>query len=166
MGRFAWKPEWVEILAKQEEVLRYENFSRENALELGLIIIKLAKEKGWGNAAVRIMEDNSTIFSYKMPGTSAENDWWMDRKLAVSRLAGCASLRAYVEAESGIRKPFWEARPDNYAACGGCFPVFTADHTAPWAYVLVSGMEHYHDHQIIADAMAWQLQKAIPSIAE
>lgn len=164
MGAFEWKKEWVEIISEQEKTLRYESFSRETALELGLKIIELAKSKGWGNAAVRIVEDNATIFAYKMPGTSEENDWWMSRKLAVARRAGCSSLGAYVEAESGLRKPFWEDRPDNYASCGGCFPVLMADGSAPFAYVLVSGMAHYHDHQIIADAMAWQLQKQIASI--
>ena len=35
MGRFVWKPDWVEKIAKQEQILRYASFSRENALELG-----------------------------------------------------------------------------------------------------------------------------------
>ena len=90
----------------------------------------------------------------------------MNRKLAVARRAGCSSLRAYVEAESGLREAFWEERAANYASCGGCFPVLMTDGTAPWAYVLVSGLAHYHDHQIIADASAWQLKKEIRSIAE
>ena len=164
MGAFEWKESWVEILAQQEAALQYSEFTRQTALELGLKIAQLVQQRGWGNAAIRIIEDNCTIFSYKMPGTSQENDWWMDRKLAVSRRAGCSSLRAYVEAEAGLREAFWEARPANYAACGGCFPVFMQDGTAPWAYVLVSGLAHYHDHQVIADAMAWQLGKAIDSI--
>lgn len=164
MGAFEWKTNWVEIIAEQEQRLRYDSFSRQTALELGLKIIELAKDNGWGDAAVRIVEDNTTIFAYKMPGTSEENDWWMNRKLAVARRAGCSSLRAYVDAESGLRDAFWEERPANYASCGGCFPVLMADGTAPWAYVLVSGLAHYHDHQIIADAMAWQLQTEIPSI--
>ena len=164
MGACEWKKDWVDIIAEQEQLLRYDSFSRETALELGLKIIELVKEKGWGNAAVRIVEDNTTIFAYKMPGTSEENDWWMNRKLAVARRAGCSSLRAYVEAESGLRDAFWEERPDNYASCGGCFPVLMTDGTTPWAYVLVSGLAHYHDHQIIADAIAWQLQKNIRSI--
>lgn len=164
MGAFEWKNDWVQIIAEQEHILRYESFTRENALELGLKIVELVKANGWGNAAVRIVEDNTTIFSYKMPGTSAENDWWMDRKLAVARRAGCSSLRAYVDAKSGLREAFWEDRPENFASCGGCIPVFMTDASIPWAYVLVSGLAHYHDHQIIADAMAWQLKKNIRSI--
>ena len=164
MGAFEWKNDWVQIIAEQEHILRYESFTRENALELGLKIVELVKANGWGNAAVRIVEDNTTIFAYKMPGTSAENDWWMDRKLAVARRAGCSSLRAYVDAKSGLREAFWEDRPENFASCGGCIPVFMTDASIPWAYVLVSGLAHYHDHQIIADAMAWQLKKNIRSI--
>ena len=164
MGRFEWKPEWVQILARQEETLRYAAFSREDALELGLKIIQLVQDRGWGAAAIRIVEDNTTIFSYKMPGTSAENDWWMGRKLATSRLTGTSSLRACVESYAGIREPEWNERIGNFAACGGCFPVFRKDGKKPVHYVLVSGMEHQDDHQIIADAMAWQLGLAIPTI--
>lgn len=164
MGQHIWKPDWCAILAAQETALRYAHFSREDALALGLSIVELVKQRGWGSAAVRIVEDSTVIFSYKMPGTSEENDWWMNRKLAVSRRTGTSSLRAYVEAESGLRDAFWDARPDNFAACGGCIPVLMADGSDTWAYVLVSGLAHYHDHQVIADAMAEQLGVQIPSV--
>ena len=109
------------------------------------------------------MEDNTVIFEYKMETTNPENDWWMGKKLAVSLQTGTSSLRAYVEGKTGLRKPFWEARPENYAACGGCFPVIMVSGEI-FARVLVSGMDHAEDHQIIADAMAIQLHKEIPSL--
>ena len=56
------------------------------------------------------------IFEYKMESTNPENDWWMGKKLAVSLQTGTSSLRAYVEGKAGLRKPFWEARPDATAA--------------------------------------------------
>ena len=40
-----YKTEWMEILRKQEEVLRFERFNAEDALAIGLIMIRLAKEK-------------------------------------------------------------------------------------------------------------------------
>lgn len=164
MGEFYWKPQWVEIIAHQERVLRYSQFTRKMALELGLKIIQLAEEKYHESAAVRIVEDQTTIFSYKMPGTSLENDWWMDRKLAVTRYTGTSSLRAYVEAEAGLRDAFWQARPDNFAPCGGCFPILPVDGSKPWAFVLVSGMPHQHDHQVIVDAISWQLGADVESL--
>lgn len=163
MGVFYWKESWIEALREQERVLCYDTFTRETALGLGLKIAELAKETYHGGAAIRIIEDGMTVFAYKMPGSSPENDWWMGKKLAVTRRCGVSSLRAYVEAEVGVREPFWLERPDNYAACGGCFPVLMRA-GGIWAYVLVSGLEHYEDHQVIADAMAWQLDRDIPSV--
>lgn len=157
MGEFYWKPQWVEILANHEQVLRYSQFTRKMALELALKIIQLVEEKYRESVAVRIVEDQTTIFAYKMPGTSLENDWWMDRKLAVTRYTGTSSLRAYVEAEAGLRHAFWQERADNFAACGGCFPILPADGSMPWAFVLVSGLPHHLDHQVIVDAISWQL---------
>lgn len=161
---FYWAPDWPAIIAKQEELLRYGEFTRDMAWELGLKIHALAQEKYKKGAAIQILEDGIVIFASKMPGTDAENDWWMGKKLAVSRLTGTSSLRAYVEAQAGLRAPEWEERPGNYAACGGCFPVFRADGRTPVCHVLVSGMEHREDHQIIVDAMAWQLGLEVPSL--
>ena len=164
MSAFSWYQDWLDIVADQEQQLRYSVFSRETALELGVKIVELIRQRGWGNAAIRIVENDTTIFAYKMAGTGDENDQWMNRKLALSRRARCSSHRAYVEAEVGMREAFWNVCPAHYAACGGCFPVFFADREHAWIYVLVSGLEHYQDHQVIADAMAWQLQKDIRSI--
>lgn len=160
MGTFYWKEEWVNILAEQEKLLQYDGFGHEDALALGLSIAELAKEKYKKSAAIRIVEDGMTVFAYKMPGTSPGNDLWMGKKLAVSQRCGVSSLRAYVEAEAGLREAFWLERPNNYAACGGCIPVRTK--SGIWSYVLVSGMEHYEDHQVIADAMSRQLGRPIP----
>lgn len=164
MGKFVWKPAWVEILSEQERSLRYDSFTKETAEELGNKIIELVKINNWGNVAVRIVIDNAIVYSYKMPGTNDENDWWMDQKLAVSRCAGCSSMRAYVEIEAGLWDAFSEERPSRFVLCGGCFPVLMKKAFPPKAFVMVSGLEHYQDHQVIADAMAWQLQKDIPSI--
>ena len=164
MKVFYWEPEWLDILKKQEETLCWTAFSRTDALALGLELERSIREDLRGNAAIRIIEDGDVIFSYKMPGTSGENDRWMDRKLAVTLPTVVSSLRAYVEAESGRRDAFWLARSDNFAACGGCIPVFPADGSRPWAYVLVSGLEHWQDHQVIAQAMARRLGVEIPKI--
>ncbi len=164
MGKFYWEETWPDIIAKQEETLRFSEFNRETVLELGMNIIKLAKETYNKSVAIRIVEDGTVTFAYKMTGTSSENDWWMDRKLATSRLTGKSSLRSYVDAESGRADAGWAGREDNFATCGGCFPVFMKDGRAPFAHVLVSNLEHQADHQIIADAMALLLGVEIPSV--
>ena len=163
MEEFYMEADWPEKIAQQEQLLRYETFTREQALELGLKIYDLAKNTYEKGAAIRIVEDNTVIFEYKMETTNPENDWWMGKKLAVSLQTGTSSLRAYVEGKTGLRKPFWESRPENYAACGGCFPVIMKNGEV-FARVLVSGMDHAEDHQIIADAMALQLGVEVPTL--
>lgn len=163
---FYWEKDWLDILKEQEEKLVYETFTREQALELGLIIEKLCREKYKRNAAIRIMEDTAVIFAYKMEGTSLENDWWMDRKIAFARLTGGTSLGGYVRMKAGEIENIWQDRIDNMATCGGCVPVRMKDGGPVWAYVLVSGMDHEIDHQVIADAMAIQLGIEIPSVAK
>jgi len=166
MQEFYWKPGWLPIVEEQERLLRYDSFTYETAFELGLLIKKTVERRACGSAAIRIIEDGTMVFACKMPGTSLENDWWMDRKLNVARLAGTSSMRACLEAKSGMRRPFWEDRPDNYAACGGCFPIFLKTGEPPFAFALVSGLRHQEDHQVIADAMAEQLGIAVRSIAD
>ena len=164
MSSHYWEKEWLDIVARQEEALKFTAFDRDDALQLGLSIVNLAREKYKDAVAIRIIEDGYTIFAYKMPGRTSENDWWMDRKLALSRLTGVSSMRAFMEAEAGIRPAVWDERTDNLALCGGCFPVLIKDGSPTWAYVLVSGLQHYDDHQIIADAMAAQLGVSIPEL--
>ena len=163
MEEFYMESDWPEKIARQEEILRYPTFTRKQALELGLCIAELAEKKYQKGAAIRIVEDNTVIFEYKMETTNPENDWWMGKKLAVSLQTGTSSLRAYVEGKAGLREAFWLKRPENYAACGGCFPVIMESGEI-FARVLVSGMAHEEDHQIIADAMSIQLGKEAPSI--
>lgn len=153
---------WIDICAKQEELLQYESFSREDALALGLSIIQIAKEKYHGAVAIRIIEEDSDIFSYRMTGSVKDADWWMNNKYIHARFIRMSSLRALVLAKNHEFNPDWT--PWNQYLCGGCIPVFNKNGGRPLAYVVISGMAHYEDHQIIAEAMAKQLGVTIPEI--
>lgn len=164
MKNFYTEEQWNEILKQQESVLRYDTFTRKQALELGLLIAEVTEKKYHGSVAVRIVEDETTVFAYKMEGATLEADWWMTNKLAASRLTGMSSLRALTASRAGELEASWKVREENFFVCGGCIPVFMRDGSRPFAYVMVSGMEHWDDHQVIADAMAKQLGVAIPEI--
>ena len=112
----------------------------------------------------RLNKDETTVFAYKMEGATLEADWWMTNKLAASRLTGMSSLRALTASRARELEASWKVREENFFVCGGCIPVFMRDGSRPFAYVMVSGMEHWDDHQVIADAMAKQLGVEIPEI--
>jgi uncharacterized protein (UPF0303 family) len=163
MGRFISEPKWLNIIEEQERKLRFEVFSRKDALDIGQRILKLNEKKYHGNLSFAITEDDIVICSYMMPGTTTENVTWMFRKRNVSKVTGTSSLRAYLEVENGLREETWREREDAYVACGGCFPVLMSKRDT-YAYITVSGLEHHEDHQIIADAIAEHLNVSIDSI--
>ena len=152
--------EWAPILEKQEELLQYTTFNRRMALELGLKIERIAREKYNAGVAIRIIEEDSDIFFHRMEGSVKDADWWMQNKYINARFIRMSSLRALVLAKNGELEPQWPAW-NNYL-CGGCIPVFNKAGGRPFAYVVISGLAHYCDHMVIAEAMAEQLGVTIP----
>lgn len=159
-------PEWLDVLKRQEEILRVEKMSAEDALALGVIMTGLAKEKYKQPIAIRIILGGHTAFSFLMDGTSLNNEWWMDKKLNTCRATGVSSIRALVELATGVRpmEPEFENTGD-FALCGGCFPLRNASGKL-LGYVLASGLAHECDHQLIADALAEFLNLSVPSVTE
>ena len=160
----AYKPEWLEILRKQEEILRMEQMTADDALELGMIMIRRAREQVGKPAAIRIITGGQTTFSFLMEGTSTNNEWWMTKKLNTSRMTGVSSILTLVEVAEGARamEPEFEEEND-FALCGGCFPL--RNQTGKLlGYALASGLPHWQDHQLIVDSLAEFLKKEIPGI--
>ena len=162
----SYKPQWEEILKQQEEILRVEKMSAEDALALGVIMSGLAKEKYQKPIAIRIILGGHVAFSFLMDGNSMNNEWWMDKKLNTCRATGASSIRSLVELAEGIRPMESEFENEgDYALCGGCFPLRNAAGKL-LGYVLSSGMPHECDHQLIVDALAEFLNVSVPSILE
>ena len=159
-----WNESWLEILRDQEAKLRMESLSADEALKLGMIMYRLAKEKYLKPISIRIITGGQTTFSFLMEGTSTNNEWWMDKKLSASRLSGVSSILTLVEVAMGLRpmEPEYEKEND-FALCGGCFPLKNAGGKVI-GYVLTSGLPHECDHQLIADALSEFLGKEVPSI--
>ena len=148
-----YKPEWLEILRSHEEVIRLEKITSDDALAIADNMIRLAKGKYDHPIALRIISAGVTVCSHIMDGTSHYNDWWMDKKLNVSRITGMGSLRTLVEVGTGAisDEPEFD-NEDTHALCGGCFPIRNAAGKLI-GYVLCSGLKHYFDHQLIIDAL-------------
>ena len=158
------KPEWLDIVRMQEDALRVERMTADDALALGIIMIRLAREKYQQPAALRVITNGQITFSFLMDGTDLNNCWWMDKKLNTCRVTGVSSLRSMLQVAEGVRpmEPEFENQ-NNFALCGGCFPLRTAaGKLLGWA--LCSGLPHYCDHQLITDALAEFLSVDIPEI--
>lgn len=159
-----YNKEWLPILAEHEEKLRTEAMNSDQALALGVIMNRIAKEKYQKPVAMRVILGGHTAFSFHMDGTSLNNDWWMDKKLNTCRATGVSSIRSLVEVAEGLRalEPEFENDGD-YALCGGCFPLRNAAGKL-LGWVLASGLPHECDHQLIADSLSEYLNVPVGSI--
>lgn len=159
-----YQKEWLPILVSHEEKLRTEAMNSDDALALGVIMVRIAKEKYQKPAAMRVILGGHTAFSFHMDGTTMNNDWWMDKKLNTCRTTGVSSIRSLVEVAEGLRPLEKEFEIDgDYALCGGCFPLRNAAGKL-LGYVLASGLPHECDHQLIADSLSEFLNVPVDSI--
>ncbi len=79
-----------EILAEVRE-LDLERFGHDEAWDLGQRVVALATERALG-ITVAIWLGDQRVFQAARPGTSADNDSWMDRKHALVRRFDAPSL--------------------------------------------------------------------------
>ena len=153
MGEFYTEKSWLPIVAAQEAALQFDKFDYDDAINIGQKLIAKAREKQTKPIAVSVEIDNMEVFLSMMPGTNAENRDWMRRKVNSGKRSGISSLHLCLQVAYGVQNPDWLQRKESYVACGGCWPVRVKGQD-PFAYILVSGLPHQMDHQIIVDVLS------------
>jgi uncharacterized protein (UPF0303 family) len=139
----------LEELAAQEAELVLPRFRHEDAVALGLALLDAARA-GSLPVVVDVRHGDQVAFHAALPGSSATNDLWVERKVRVVRLVGTSSLRAGAEAAAdGVT---FEARqrvdPLAYAAHGGAFPLVVRD-VGLVGVATVSGLPQVEDHRLV-----------------
>lgn len=143
---------------QQEKELLFTTFSNDDAWDLGQILVQLAKDRGLG-IAIDIARGDQQIFHFALPGSSAHNDKWIDRKKRTVREFAASSylvglrfpiLDQYVLEEA----PWMDARL--YSGAGGCFPIAVRG-AGIVGTVAVSGLPPIQDHALVVEAIRTHL---------
>jgi uncharacterized protein (UPF0303 family) len=71
-------------IEKQEASLQFTRFTHEDALALGLLIVRLGTERSLG-ITVDITKGDQQVFHVSLAGTTADNDDWVARKVRTVR---------------------------------------------------------------------------------
>lgn len=153
-----------EAVLTHEQQLRYESFGRADAWRLGQKIRELAEETYGCGVVTNIYLDGMLVFKYSMDGCDLKNEWWLQGKLNTAQKYQCSSLLAMLRVNAGLLEHS-EKATNNYLLCGGGFPIRLCSGEIR-GYVIVSGLSHWSDHQVIADAMAACLNRQIPSVSD
>jgi uncharacterized protein (UPF0303 family) len=138
----------------QEDALVFRRFDNDDAWRLGCLLVDMARERGLG-VTIDIRRGTQQLFHAALPGTTADNDEWVQRKARVVERFGAASflvgLRSTVSGSS-----FAASRADlpvgMYAAHGGSFPIRVRDVGVIGA-VTVSGLPQEADHALVVEAL-------------
>lgn len=136
----------LQELEQLENELQFEQFTNEDALELGLLLIQYAKKKG-KSIAIHIERNRVPLFTYLMEGTSEENVYWFGRKKRVVDHYNHSSLYIGKRFESsGTTHDQSSLLPSSeYQAVGGSFPI-RVKNVGVIGSVTVAGLTAQLDH--------------------
>ncbi|MER7892607.1 heme-degrading domain-containing protein [Micromonospora sp. NPDC094482] len=149
-------------LQEQEERLQFDRFDHNDAWDLGDRLVRLARERGH-SVTVDIRLGDQQVFHYALPGTTADNDDWIERKIRVVRRFGHSSYlvgQSYRDRGTTFEEQS-HLEPALYAAHGGCFPIILRG-TGPVGTVTVSGLPQLDDHRLVVEALGLLLNSKNP----
>lgn len=137
---------------EDEDVAQLEQFGYDEAWELGGWVIERGRRDGL-TIAVSVTLGEQRVFSAALPGTSHDNDLWLDRKIGVVQMFAHSSY--YVQhlfAKQG-RDFRVESRldPNLYAAAGGGFPIRVSGMLV--GAIAVSGWHEEGEHALAVEAL-------------
>jgi uncharacterized protein (UPF0303 family) len=141
-------------LEEQERRLVLPSFGYAEAWRLGTLLVECARERQ-APVAIDIRCGVQQMFHSALPGSSADNDAWIDRKRrVVERYAASSYL---VGERFRVRGTTFEESsrlaPDRYAAHGGSFPLRLSRDGPVVGAVTVSGLPQAEDHRLIVEAL-------------
>ena len=133
-------------LVNEEQVLTITSLDLAGALEIGEIAKSLAILRKLP-IAIQVRLDDWIIYHASLPGSTAKNHWWIDRKARVVSLKHHSTLFERVSAEE--RGVDWHKEnnllDETHAIHGGGLPLITKSEGFVGT-LLISGLPQVEDH--------------------
>lgn len=150
------EPDVTAIIAAveaQEAELVLTEFTHEQAWRLGSRLVELAMQRDLA-VTVDLRKGTQQVFHAARPGTTPDNDSWIERKVAVVYRFGASSYLVGLR----HRAKGTDLNVDHglafqeYSAHGGAFPVRVAG-VGVVGVVTVSGLAQQDDHALVVEAL-------------
>ena len=143
----------LDSLLAEEELLQFTTFSNEDAWELGTRLVEDARAAGLP-ITIDIRRGDQQLFHAAMPGTSPDNDAWIERKIRVVRRFGRSSFAVgtALRLDGRTIEDTYLLDEAEYAPHGGAFPV-TVKGVGVVGTVAVSGLPQEDDHAFVVGVL-------------
>jgi len=143
----------LDSLLAEEELLQFTTFSNEDALALGAVLVEAARAAALP-VTIDIRRGDQQLFHAAMPGTTADNDAWIERKIRVVRRFGRSSFAVgtALRLDGRTIEDTYLLSESEYAPHGGAFPVTVKD-VGVVGTVAVSGLPQEEDHAFVVGVL-------------
>ncbi|MFI5930535.1 heme-degrading domain-containing protein [Actinoplanes sp. NPDC051494] len=140
-------------LEEQERQLVFARFEHADAWQLGSLLVDLGTARDLP-IAIDIRRGTQQLFHAALPGSAADNDHWIVRKVrVVERFAASSYLVGRRLAAKGeVLDAKFGVDPADYATHGGAFPVRVSG-AGVVGVVTVSGLPQAEDHALVVEAI-------------
>jgi uncharacterized protein (UPF0303 family) len=149
----------IERLEQHERDLTFVRFDNADAWRLGCLLVDLATGRELP-IAVDIRRGTQQLFHAALPGSTADNDAWIQRKIRVVERYGASSylVGRRLAAKGQELDAGMGVDPADYAAHGGAFPV-RVPRVGVVGVVTVSGLPQADDHALVVEAIEAYLSR-------
>jgi len=143
----------IASLQQQQRDLQFAHFDNDDAWALGVRFVEVAQLRGLP-IVIDIRRFGQQLFHAALPGTTAENDSWVERKIrVVNRFSDSSYLVGRRLAASGTAlDQNLGVDPIDFAAHGGSFPI-TIIGVGVVGTVTVSGLPQADDHALVVEVL-------------
>jgi uncharacterized protein (UPF0303 family) len=139
-------------LLNEEQVLKLPSLSNNDAIEIGQIAVTLGRQRKLP-IAIEVRIGNWIIFHASLEGSKPENDWWINRKVAVVKLKQHSTMYERVSAEE--RGVDWHKennlQDETHAIHGGALPLITDEGFK--GILIISGLPQVEDHLLAVEVL-------------
>lgn len=145
-------PDLASLLAEEERLV-FDHFDHQTAWDLGSAMRVQALADNLP-VVISIRRNGQRMFHASLPGSAADNDFWLDRKSAVVDRYGHSSYYVGCKFRAGGGDFDIDARLDVnlFAAHGGAFPLLIRG-TGAIGVIAVSGLPQVEDHRFVVAAL-------------
>ena len=142
----------LENLLREEKVLSLSSLNNNDAIEIGEIATTLGTQRKLP-IAVEVRIGDWIVFHASLQGSKPENDWWINRKVAVVKLKQHSTMYERVSAEE--RGVDWHKennlQDETHAIHGGALPLITDEGFK--GILIISGLPQVEDHLFAVEVL-------------
>lgn len=140
-------------LLQEEQELQFTRFNEEIAWQIGSQLVELARTNRLP-VAIDITRGSHQLFHASLPGTSADNDEWIKRKVRLVYRFEHSSfyMGQLLKSKDKTIEQAYLIPESEYGPHGGCFPVIVKG-TGMVGTITVSGLPQEEDHKLVVQAI-------------